>query len=176
MKASQRRIITAAAAILIVIVSGLVIRNCGTGKQEEVKIKSGQTRSMGSVKWSIVSVMKVRTIEPSGANITANGWFMVIDFYLTNQSKEKIQFNADSLVLTDGSGKTYAPNKKATEAQLKSMGNSEVGSIFNTALNPGKQQRLSGAFDISETATKLQLRILGDKYGSKEDLVIDLGF
>lgn len=175
MKASQRRMVTAAIAILIVIASGLVIRNCGA-KPAPISIKSGQTRALGSINWSIVSVMKVRTIEPSGANLNAKGWFLIVDLYLTNQGKKAIQFNSDSIILTDSSGKTYAPDKKATDAQLKAQGSSTVSSIFNTTLNPGKQQRLVAAFDVSETANKLKMTIRGSNYGSKQDLIIDLGF
>ena len=175
MKASQRRLITAAVAILIVVVAGLVIRNCG-GPQEPIKIMSGQSRSMGSIKWSVVSVMKVRTIGSSDATLSANGWFLAVDLYLTNQSKEKIQFDPESVVVTDGAGKIYSPSTKATAAQVKSQANADLNSIFNAALNPGKQQRLIGVFDISETATKLQMKVLGDKYGSRQDLVIELGF
>jgi hypothetical protein len=175
MKASQRRIITAIIAILIVIGSGLVIRNCGA-KPAPISIKSGQTRSMGSVSWSIVSVMKVRAIQPSGANLTAKGWFLIVDFYLTNQGKNAIQFNANAITLTDSSGKTYSPDKAATDAQIKAQGSSTVSSVFNTTLNPGKQQRLTAAFDITETANKLKMTIQGNKYGSKQDLIIDLGF
>lgn len=176
MKASQRRMVTAAVAILIVIVSGLVIRNCGAGNRETITVKSGQARDVGSINWSVVSVMKVRTIQPEGANLTAKGWFLIVDLYLTNNAKDKIQFDPNSLSLTDSSGQTYTPNKTATEAQIKAQANSEIGSVYNTALNPGKKQRLAVAFDITETATKLKLKIKGSGFNASQDLVIDLGF
>lgn len=175
MNASRRRMVTAAVAVLIVITGGLVIRNCGA-KPELVKIKSGQTRSVGEVKWQVVSVMKVKTIEPSGANLQASGWFLIVDLYLTNLGKDKIEFDPESLTVTDSTGKAYPPHAKATATQVKVQQNPEIKSIYNTTIDPGKTQRLAGAFEIGEVATKLQLKVLGKSYGSNQDLVIELGF
>jgi hypothetical protein len=176
MKTSQRRMVTAAVAIVIVIVAGLVIRNCGIGGRETVSIKSGQTKTLGSINWSVVSVLKVKAIQPSGVNLTSAGWFLIVDMYLSNTTQETVQLKSDSFTLTDDAGKTYSPDKKATDAQLKAMQSLDISSIFNASLKPSSKHRVMMVFDITETAAKLKLKAAASDYGANKDLVIDLGF
>ena len=171
----RRYLVIAAAAVIVLIGLVLVIRSCAV-TPAAVKVSSGQVTSLGDVKWQVVSALKTKQISLSGQVVTAKGWYMVIDLYLDNTGRSDLTFDPSSLVLKDGKGVAYPADRSATDKQIAQLANSGVVSIFGAKLPAGQKKRFAGVFDIAETATQLQLTILGNKYGTNKDLVIALGF
>jgi hypothetical protein len=170
-----RRYLAAAAVVVVLIAAVIGIRSC-LQPQTKVKVGSGQVSSLGDVKWQVVSVLKTKQISLSGQAVTAKGWYMIVDVYLENNGKSTLTFDPASMVLQDGKGVAYAADQAATDKQIGQTASSGLASIFGAKLKGGEKKRFVGVFDIAETATAMQLTILGSKYGSNKDLVIALGF
>jgi hypothetical protein len=175
MNPQLRRYMAAAAVVIVLIAAVIGIRSC-LQPQTKVKVGSGQVTSLGDVKWQVVSVLKTKQISLSGKAITAKGWYMIIDLYLENTGKSTLTFDPASIELKDGKGVAYTADHAATDKQIGQTASASLGSIFGATLKGGEKKRFVGVFDISETATAMQLTILGSKYGSNKDLVIALGF
>ena len=176
MNASQRRWITLAAAIVIVIAGSLTIRACVGNTEPPIKIGSGESKQLGDVKWQVVSVLKTQEIGAADSGLKAKDWFMVVDLYLTNGAEEKIAFDPATVSLVDGKDKEYSLNKQATDKQLKIQANPKTASMFSGTIEPKQSKRLVGVYDIPQTATTMRLRVSGKAYGSDKDLEIALGF
>lgn len=176
MNASQRRWITLAVAIVIVIASSLTIRACVNNSEPPITIGSGESKQLGDTNWQVVSVLKTQEIGMADKGLKAKDWFMVVDLYLTNKTDDKETFDPATIALVDGKGKEYRLNEQATDKQLKVQGNSKTASMLSGTIEPNQSKRIVGVYDISKDATKMSLKVSGKAYGSNRDLVIKLGF
>lgn len=167
-----------AIVILLIVIVGIVfaVRSCLTPAPAPIRIKSGQSTILSEIKWTVISVLKTRQVGPDDGRLNANAWFLVVDLYLTNAGKNKVELDPAAFKLTDNSDKSYAVDKKATDAQIKGLANPKLMSVFNAAISSQAKQRVVMVFSIPETSGKLVLNVDKSSVGADRNLIIDLGF
>lgn len=176
MTVTTRRIIAVVVAITMLVMVVLIVRACQKPASAPLHIGSGQSTVLTDIKWSVISVLKTRSVGPDDGRIYAKNWFLVVDLYLTNARKEKVELEPTAFTLTDGGKNSYQIDRKATDAQVAGLANPKLLSIFAANVLPKAKQRVVMVFAIPETADKLVLNVDGLSIGADRDLIIDLGF
>jgi hypothetical protein len=174
MKIRQAIAIVVLLLAIVTIVFG--IRACTAPAPAPSRIKSGQSTILGDVKWTVISVLKTRSVGPDDGRVEADAWFLVVDLYLTNGGKDKLTLDPEGFKLSDNTKNSYSIDKKATDAQLKGLANPKLASIFNATITTNAKQRVVLVFAIPETSSALVLNVDGSSVGADRDLIIDLGF
>jgi len=170
-----RRLIAALILITAVIVIGQVVRRNSAAPVAK-RTATGTSATIGSVKWLVFGTFKTQELATAKGPLRAKSWFVVVDLSLTNTAGKTVKLDPSAVVVVDSQNRVYPADKTASDTRAVIYNGIPISSLFDANLPPKKPTRVGAVFPVGPSASRLKLKVKGEKVGDEQDLLIDIGF
>jgi hypothetical protein len=149
---------------LVVLLAGCASSNGGQVGSYGIK----EQVTVGKAAWKVLTVEKTKTTS-SGSK--AQGQFVFVQMELKNTSNEATNLTGIEVELVDENNNTYNFDSQQNSTFLTSMGKD---GLINGRVEPGETVSGWVAFDISDSAKGVKMRVRDIDITSSKSALIDL--
>jgi len=157
------------AALVSIVALAIVAAGCASTNGNS--IKSFNIKDQVVVGNSIWKVLAVEKMKETTAGAKADGEFVFIQMELKNSSNEGINLTGIEVELVDANNMTYNFDAQQNTSFLSSLGKD---TLIKGRVEPGETVSGWVAFDISETAKEVKMRVRDLDVTSSKSALINL--